>query len=164
MKILYHGSNLSIGEINLQKGRKGKDFGQGFYLSEDINQAKKMAEIVTEREEKGHPIVNCFSFDEALFADKKIKTLSFDSYNKDWAEFILLNRNNKSSRQAHHYDFVYGPIADEKVGVQIRLFTQELITIDALIKGLSFIKPTFQYFFGTNKAISYLEKMEEIIL
>lgn len=36
---LYHGSNLEIGTIDLLKGRKGKDFGQGFYLSADYTQA-----------------------------------------------------------------------------------------------------------------------------
>ena len=33
--ILYHGSNIEIGEILLSKGRHGKDFGRGFYLSAD---------------------------------------------------------------------------------------------------------------------------------
>ena len=32
---LYHGSNVSIETIDLKRGRKGKDFGQGFYLSAD---------------------------------------------------------------------------------------------------------------------------------
>ena len=32
---LYHGSNIEIEVIDLTKGRKGKDFGRGFYLSED---------------------------------------------------------------------------------------------------------------------------------
>lgn len=33
--ILYHGSNIEINEIQLSKGRHGKDFGHGFYqLSE----------------------------------------------------------------------------------------------------------------------------------
>ena len=33
--ILYHGSNVEIDEIHLSKGRHGKDFGKGFYLSAD---------------------------------------------------------------------------------------------------------------------------------
>lgn len=41
---LYHGSNMSIGEIDLKRGRRGKDFGQGFYLSADRSQAQMMAE------------------------------------------------------------------------------------------------------------------------
>ena len=41
--ILYHGSNIAIEEINLEKSRPCKDFGRGFYLSEDEEQAKQMA-------------------------------------------------------------------------------------------------------------------------
>ena len=33
---LYHGSNVEIDLIDLSKGKKGKDFGFGFYLSRHI--------------------------------------------------------------------------------------------------------------------------------
>ena len=45
--ILYHGSNIEISQIDIDKGRKGKDFGKGFYLSEDIKQAEKMSSLNT---------------------------------------------------------------------------------------------------------------------
>ena len=41
---LYHGSNITIDQIDLSIGRKGKDFGQGFYLSPDLKQAQRMAQ------------------------------------------------------------------------------------------------------------------------
>jgi len=42
---LYHGSNVHIDVIDLSKGKKGKDFGQGFYLSALYTQAFRMAEL-----------------------------------------------------------------------------------------------------------------------
>lgn len=51
--ILYHGSNQIIEQIDLSKGRKGKDFGQGFYLSDSFEQAKLMAENTVARMECG---------------------------------------------------------------------------------------------------------------
>lgn len=33
--ILYHGSNMEIERIDLSKSRPNKDFGKGFYLTED---------------------------------------------------------------------------------------------------------------------------------
>lgn len=42
---LYHGSNMPISEIDLNKGKKGKNFGQGFYLSPFYQQAYRMAEL-----------------------------------------------------------------------------------------------------------------------
>lgn len=70
--------------------------------------------------------------------------------------FIFMNRNNRSNIQAHDYDFVYGPIADDRVGVQIRLFQQEYISIETLVERLKFIRPTFQYFFGTDTSLNYI--------
>ena len=39
--ILYHGSNQPIDAIDLDKSKKAKDFGKGFYLSKDKGQAEK---------------------------------------------------------------------------------------------------------------------------
>lgn len=40
--ILYHGSNLEISQIDLTKGNPNKDFGRGFYLTDDICQAERI--------------------------------------------------------------------------------------------------------------------------
>lgn len=32
MILLYHGSNVAIEKIDLSRSKRGKDFGQGFYL------------------------------------------------------------------------------------------------------------------------------------
>ena len=73
---LYHGSNMSIGEIDLKRGRRGKDFGQGFYLSADLNQAQMMAERTVDREESGEAIITTYQFDDSILfnpSDLKIK-------------------------------------------------------------------------------------------
>ena len=43
--ILYHGSNVAIDVIDLSKSRPGKDFGKGFYLSADRQQAFEHLDI-----------------------------------------------------------------------------------------------------------------------
>ena len=43
--ILYHGSNVAIDHIELEKSKPFKDFGQGFYLSENERQALDMAHL-----------------------------------------------------------------------------------------------------------------------
>ena len=37
---LYHGSNVAIEQIDLSRSKRGKDFGQGFYLNANPDQAK----------------------------------------------------------------------------------------------------------------------------
>ena len=154
--ILYHGSNVEIAKIDLNRGRRGKDFGQGFYLSADRGQAQMMAERTVDREESGTAILTMYEFDESVLlnpSDFNVKV--FDNYSKEWAEFIMLNRRNKT----RNYDIVYGPIADDKVGLQISRYQLQYIPMDELIRQLSFIRPTFQYFFGTESAIRLLKRI-----
>ena len=67
--ILYHGSNVEIEAIDFSKSKPGKDFGVGFYLSPDENQALEMAEKKA-RLLGGAPIVTRYEFDEeAVKAD-----------------------------------------------------------------------------------------------
>ena len=40
---LYHGSSVYIDTIDVSLSKVGKDFGCGFYLSPDREQAEKMA-------------------------------------------------------------------------------------------------------------------------
>lgn len=159
---LYHGSNVSIEVIDLKRGRKGKDFGQGFYLSADINQAQMMAERTVDREETGEAILTTYEFDDSILSNPSdLKVLVFDGYSKEWAEFIMMNRRNRTDEQAHNYDIVYGPIADDKVGLQISRYQLQYIPMEELIRQLSFIRPTFQYFFGTERAIRLLHKVDK---
>ena len=159
--ILYHGTNLKIDKIDLSFGHKGKDFGQGFYLSVDKQQAMLMAERTVERDGSGKPILNAYLFDEANIASNSdLRVKLFDNYSIEWAEFIILNRNNRSATPAHNYDIVYGPIADDKVGVQINRYKLRYITIEELIRQLKFLRPTFQYYFGTEKSLTYLKPID----
>lgn len=143
--ILYHGSNVEIHKIDLTKSARGKDFGKGFYLSEDKKQAEEMA-VFKSLQMNGIPIVNAFELDERALSDNLLKIKIFKEYSLEWAEFVFKNRSNRSDTPIHDYDIVYGPIADDKVGVQIRNFMEGNINIDIFLERLKYIKGiTFQY-------------------
>ena len=57
--ILYHGSNVAIEQIDLNASRPGKDFGRGFYLSAEKEQAVELAESKVAFL-GGEPIVTAF--------------------------------------------------------------------------------------------------------
>ena len=157
---LYHGSNLPIEAIDLTLSHKGKDLGCGFYLSDNYEQAFRMACLTVERTENGLPIVTTYDFDEKLFDDNTLDILRFDGYTEEWAQFVLSNRNNRKRENIHHHDIVIGPIANDKVGVQIRRFQFGDIDIHQLVKELTFHKGvTIQYFFATERAIKTLIKI-----
>ena len=156
---LFHGSNIAIEQIDLSVGRKGKDFGQGFYLSTDLHQAQRMAQIAVEREGCGSPVVTTYLFDENHLTDGTVRFQRFDAYTAEWAQFIVANRQNKTNIPIHDLDIVYGPIANDRVGVQVQRYLQHYIDADKLVEELKFVAPTFQYFFGTEKAIHLLQKL-----
>lgn len=157
--ILYHGTNIDFDEIDLLKSKPNKDFGQGFYLSADMRQAKELAEARVELV-GGTPIILKYNFDERLLNNGELKVLQFDDYTEEWANFILANRNNNIKKPVHDYDIVIGPIADDRVGRQLWRYRNHDIDMVTLIKNLKFMKGiTFQYFFGTECAIKQLKKL-----
>ena len=156
--ILYHGTNADFSEIDLRKSKPNKDFGQGFYLSREYTQAMAMAKTKVEQLEAGLPMVLTFEADDEAMAE--LKVLRFADYTEEWAKFILLNRNNASCEPAHNYDIVIGPIANDRVGVQLWKFENGTIDLPTLVHNLRNMKGiTFQYFFGTERAIKILKRL-----
>ena len=157
---LYHGSNVNIESIDLSKSKPNKDFGKGFYLSGNEEQAFAMASQKVIQMESGSETINVYEFEERHLTDGSLNVKIFETYDEEWAEFILKNRNKKNTGKMHDYDIVVGPIVDDKVGVQIRLFMEEYIDITTLLNRLKFIKGmTVQYYFGTERAIQTLKKL-----
>lgn len=157
--ILYHGSNTNITEIDLQKSKPNKDFGRGFYLSDTEEQAQRLGafKVVLDG---GQVVVNKFEFDESILNSKELKVKILKEYSEEWAEFIFANRNNKTIKPTHDYDIVYGPIANDKVGLQISNFENKIISLQELLERLKYMKGiTFQYYFGTERAIQKLKKI-----
>ena len=154
---LYHGSNVEVDIIDLNRGRRGKDFGKGFYANPDYKQAVEFCSNVIRREGCGVPTVTTFEFDESALECLNVKR--FEGYSKEWAEFILMNRSNNSDMSAHQFDIVIGPIADDGVGTQIRRLMRGFITFDAFLEELKYSKVSIQYFFGTEGALKYLKKI-----
>ncbi|SEE05852.1 DUF3990 domain-containing protein [Prevotella sp. lc2012] len=158
--ILYHGSNIEIDTIDFDKSKPGKDFGIGFYLSADEKQAQEMA-AKKALLLGGTPVVTRFEFDkEGALIDSNLDYKQFEKYSIEWGEFIKSNRDNKTRTQIHNYDIVYGPIANDTVGFQLRRLNAKIIDIPQFVKEIQRMGgETYQFFFGTEKAIQYLKKL-----
>lgn len=157
--ILYHGSNTDILQINLAVSKVGKDFGCGFYLSANKEQALELAARKTEQLEAGTPTLNIYELDEFQLRNSGLSIMEFREYSREWAEFVLMNRQNKTRVSQHGFDVVIGPIANDSVGYQIRRFTSGLIDMNKFLEELKYMKGiSFQYYFGTEKSIQYLKK------
>lgn len=161
MMELYHGSNVHIEKPDFAFCKPFKDFGKGFYLSAEREQALDLAKQRVRETHEGEPILNAFFFDEAVMTSGELKVLTFDDYSEEWVKFVLANRDLHGPQPFHDYDIVYGPIADDSVTFQLRRFQRGVIrSIPELIDELRYHKGvTFQFFFGTQRALDKLTRL-----
>lgn len=163
--ILYHGSNIEIDKIELDKCRPYKDFGKGFYLTTILEQAAKMAARVA-RIYGGIAVVTEYELDETFYQDKSIKYRTFEVPTKEWAIFVINNRNRDYDRidgfECNHdckYDVVTGPIANDDLALLFRQFSNGLIGAESLAREMKYKQLTNQYSFHTKKSLHYLRKV-----
>ena len=157
---LFHGSNMKIEEPDLKHSKPYKDFGVGFYLSADKQQAWDMAFQKVNQTQTGKAEVTEFLFDETLMTSENLKVLSYPDYCEEWALFVLVNRDKKAEHPVHDYDIVYGPIADDGVTYQLRRYEGGVISLSRLVDELRYAKGiTFQYYFGTERALKHLKRI-----
>lgn len=158
---LYHGSTVNIDAIQLDKSKPYKDFGRAFYLSAEKSQAQELADSRVAFL-GGEPIINEYEFDETFLVEGKDELLRvkiFPHYGLEWAEFVWNNRDDEQDYK-HDYDIVYGPIANDTVGYQMRQYRKEFTDLRGFLQGLKYRKgETFQYAFCTERALKYLKKL-----
>ena len=85
---LYHGSNQGIEKPKLFPAARALDFGNGFYLTSDFEQAKKWSILTVKRRGEGSPIVSVFKVDEEKL--NQLNILRFDGPNVEWLRYCLL--------------------------------------------------------------------------
>lgn len=157
---LYHGSNMKIEVPDLEHSKPFKDFGRGFYLSDNSQQALELALQKVSQTRSGSAEVSEFLFDENILYSDSLDVRIFPDYSEDWARFVLDNRRGHAQTEKPSYDIVYGPIADDGVTYQLRRYEGGVISLTRLVEELKYAKGiTFQYFFGTQRALALLKRL-----
>ena len=149
---LYHGSNMVVEQPEVNAGRRALDFGVGFYLTSNREQAERWARAVARRRQSGDAILNCFEVDEGNFG--LLKVLEFSGPNSDWLDFVVSNRKGASERLA--FDLVIGPVANDSTMPVIDDYMDGRYTKEEAIVRLLPQKLTDQYVFVSEKSLSIL--------
>lgn len=162
--ILYHGTNIDIDKIDLERCAPYKDFGKGFYTTTIFDQAKAMA-IRKSRIFGGQPCVVSYEAPDNLLDRKQISIKVFSSTSKEWAVFIINNRNRdfKDFTSAecnvdNKYEIVFGPVANDTLTTLIRQYQRGYIDSEVLLKEMQYTAPSNQYSFHSQKAVDLLKK------
>ena len=156
--ILYHGSNIEIDNPRIIDSDRALDFGKGFYLTTDFEQARKWAVLTTERRKNGEPLVTVFEVLESDFQNLNI--LRFDSANKEWLEFVSDNRRGIDI--GNDLDVVIGPVADDNTMPVLTLYLRGDYDTDEAIKRLLTQRLKDQVVFKTKESIEVL-RFKEVI-
>lgn len=156
---LYHGTNADIESIDLAKGIRYKDFGQGFYLTPDRRTAVRMAQKKA-RLFGGTPTLITYAMDDAaLQSDLSVKVFP-EKACVEWFLFVDANRDRKNVEPVHNYDIVIGPIANDGVVLQLTNYREGIYTPEQAVQLLQDKYLDQQYFFGTECALSFLHKTQ----
>ena len=155
MKV-YHGSYTAIEHIDFSFCRRRRDFGKGFYVTKICSQSAYWAARKGEDNDTDG-VVTEFEFDEYAFEDAELKTLRFDGYTEEWLDFVVKNRLNKTETQAHDYDMIEGPVADDDIATRVYAYIKGEISKENFLSDLSRRTPTLQICFCTRRSLQALE-------
>ena len=156
--LLYHGSNIVVTEPRLLTPSRPMDFGSGFYLTSDLEQARRWANRTVKRHHDGTPAISVFEVDLPL--PTELQVLRLDTPDEHWFDFVIGNRTVANFPNA--YDIVIGPIANDQTILTFDLFMGGILTKEAAIAELMPQRLAGQYTFRTPAALSLL-KFKEVI-
>ena len=148
--VIFHGSNLAVPEPKILSANRLLDFGQGFYTTSSLEQAKRWARRVKERKNSREQIISVYEFDISE-AEKKLNIIRFDAPNSEWLHFVTACRIGKEA--SHEYDIVMGPVANDNVYATIQLFETGLLSEAETIIRLKVEKIFDQILFHTEKSL-----------
>ena len=159
-RFMYHGTNTVIGEINLEKSRLRTDFGKGFYLTDSIETAQNWAARKVSAVGGVATIIR-YGVNHDVYSLTGRRFENAPSY--EWLEFIVLNRkrsakvdSNKEPR--HTYNWVSGPIADDKIADIVDDYLAGDTDIDEAIGLARALPQVFQLSLHTQSSLSAVDE------
>ena len=178
--LLYHGSYAEIDQIDLNRGSSGRDFGKGFYLTSDFEQAKSfLRSSVRKAEEKGllpdHQKYGYVTVFRYCGKENDLSVYEFASADKEWLWYISSNRREKLAEilkknlkeELYRADILIGKVANDNTNRVLAAYLNglfgDIVSEEAVNIAISQLIPeklTDQVFFRTEKAIAGLQKAE----
>lgn len=135
------------------------DFGNAFYLTSSLEQARRWARIKTRRISSGCATISVFEFD-FVSADRSLSIMNFPSATKEWLRFVAANRSGKELDG--DWDVIIGPVANDNTMPVINLYLKGSYTEEEALRRLLPQRLENQFAFRSLKALEFLKFMEVI--
>ena len=149
--ILYHGSNHDFISVDLSKSKDKRDFGKGFYTTTIKEQAQQWGFNMFHR--FGSDGIFLFEFE--FFPSGGLKNKTFSGITDEWFDFILTNRTLGGIQ--HNFDYIQGPVANDKTFLTITGFIDGVISREEAIQRLRYFKSNDQISLHTENAVFSLK-------
>ncbi len=153
---LYHSSNLSVNKPDVIHSRDYLDFGKGFYLTSIHTQAVKYGQRFIRRQKDAW--LNVYEFE---FIPSDWKICIFDSYNKDWLDFVAKCRAGNDDSD---FDLIIGGIANDRVIQTLDRYFEGELSEDETLGLLKYEKPNIQYCIRSqqmlDKCLKHIESIQ----
>lgn len=154
--ILYHGSMVVVEKPDVVHSRKRLDFGQGFYATPLIDQAKSLCRRYIYSGLAAY--ISKYQLDEEVFRNIKVRVLQFEAYSEEWLDFVFSCRRGQDKSD---YDIVMGGVANDKVFDTVELYFGGLIEKGKALKRLKYEKPNFQICIRSQEVLDRYLHFEE---
>ena len=155
MKV-FHGTNIVIEHPRIVNRFKTLDFGEGFYTTENEDQARSFAVKVCERRSPTFvPVVNCYEFNEDL---SQLSVLQFEAPDDKWLDFVIERRKGMALRKK--YDLIIGPVANDDVFDTIILYEAGQLDKENAVRNFKVKKLFNQVVFCNEYVLSRLIHVE----
>lgn len=158
---LYHGSNKIIKYPKFNGSREKTDFGRGFYLTANEEQARRWSI-------KGESnIVNCYDLELVDFSIYKFEL------GLEWLLFIIYNRKvgkfdfeklKLRFKFLEDIDIIIGPTADDRMYNTLEEFFDGDISIEKTLEILNCMNLSNQYLIKTENGINNIAYYESYFL
>ncbi len=157
---LYHGTNIVIEHPQIINRFKTLDFGEGFYTTENENQAQDFAvKVCARRNPALVPIVNCYELNEDF---DRLNVLKFDLPNGQWLDFVVERRRGVEMQEK--YDLIIGPVADDDVFGTIILYETGQLDRESAIRRFKVKELYNQVVFCNDTALSSLSFIKSYLV
>jgi len=153
---LFHGTNIAIEKPRIIIPNRALDFGAGYYLTSDIEQAKRWARLVVFRAGAGEPVIHQYHFD--LRDLRELSVMKFETASKEWLDYVCDHR--LQTYKGDTFDLVIGPVANDRTMQVVQAYMNANDRNLYLPVALHDIKPerlSDQYVFKSDKALEFLE-------
>lgn len=155
---LYHGSTVIVEQPRTLTDLRALDFGSGFYLTSNEEQARRWSKVVARRRRTTKSFLNIYELDDSY--NDVLRTLLFSAADGEWLDFVVANR--KEQIMFVPYDLVIGPVANDSTLPVIDDYMDGKYTKEEAVRRLMPQNLTDQYALLTEQALELLRFEEGV--